>query len=61
MTRKTRIKIVRIAIFIYFAIFLYGSINCLIDAERALEHASAWISMYICIAACVFAALITDI
>ena len=47
----------RIAIFVFFTIALYVSIDCLIDSERALEHNGAWFSMYVCSIGCVFAAI----
>ena len=52
------IKLIRIAIFMFFAIALYGSVNCLLDSERILEHNGAWISVYICTLACVFSVTI---
>ena len=50
-------KYFRVVIFLFFAIALYGSFDCLIDSERALEHSGAWFSMYICILGCVFATI----
>ena len=47
----------RVAIFVLFAIALYGSVNCLMDSERALEHDGAWISMYISVLGCGFSAI----
>ena len=50
-------KYFRIFMFMFFAIALYESIDCLIDSERVLEHNGAWFSMYICVIGCVFATI----
>lgn len=48
-------KYFRVAMFIFFAIAFYGSVDCLTDSERALEHNGAWFSMYVCAIGCMFA------
>ena len=47
----------RVVMFVFFAIALYGSVDCLIDNERFLEHNGAWFSMYVCVIGCVFATI----
>lgn len=49
--------VLRFVAFIFFAIALYGSVDCLLDSERVLEHNGAWIGMYTCVVACVFLAI----
>ena len=50
-------KYFRIAIFMFFAIALYGSIDCLLDSERFLEHNGAWFGVYVCVIGCAFATI----
>ena len=50
-------KCFRVAMFIFFAIALYGSVDCLVDSEKSLEHNGAWFSMYVCVIGCVFATI----
>ena len=50
-------KYFRMVMFVFFAIALYGSVDCLIDSERLSEHNGAWFSMYVCVVGCVFATI----
>ena len=53
-------KYFRIVIFIFFALAFCGSVDCLIDSERASEQSGALFSMYICALGCVFATINPD-
>ena len=50
-------KLFRLFVFVFFAIALYGSVDCMSDATRQAEHAGAWISMFICCIGCFVAAV----
>ena len=53
-------KCFRAVVFLFFVIALYGSVDCLLDSERVLEHNGAWFSAYVCILACVFTTINPD-
>ena len=50
-------KYFRMVMFVFFAMALYGSVDCLIDSERLSEHNGAWFSVYVCVIGCVFATI----
>jgi len=54
------VKYFRIATFIFFAIALYGCVDCLRDSDRVLEHSGAWFGAFICVLACVFSTINPD-
>ena len=50
-------KLFRVIAFVFFAAALYGSVDCLLDSNRITEHNGAWISVYICVIACVLSTI----
>ena len=54
---ERKMKLFRVIAFVFFAAALYGSVDCLLDSNRITEHNGAWISVYICVIACVLSTI----